>query len=307
MDNIQTGVIAEANSSALFLTVNQTHEPDALHTVRCVLSGCPAMQVQINQQYPDANLHIVVAVGSGYWDRLSSTQSPAQLQSFPAMEKGDGVAPSTPADLLFHIRSERKDLNFEVAQRLMTKFGASVQRVEEVEGFRYLDSRDLTGFVDGTENPQGEDRIAVAVVGEEDTEFSGGSYIHLQRYVHDMSHWNHQTVKTQEDCIGRTKEDNVEYASADKPPTSHTRRTSLKDDQGRSIEILRHSMPYGDSHECGLMFASYCRTPDNFTLMLKSMIDGDGEGHADHLLKYTRAVTGQAFFAPPLDWLIGLG
>ena len=306
MENFQTGVVAEANSSALFLTLNQTHQPDALHTIRCVLSDCPAMQAQFNQQYPDANLHIVVAVGSGYWDKLSTSQRPQQLQTFPVMEKGDGVAPSTPADLLFHVRSERKDLNFEVAQQLLAKLGNAIQVAEEVEGFRYLDSRDLTGFVDGTENPQGENRVAVAVVGEEDAEFSGGSYIHLQRYVHNMSYWNHQTVKTQEDCIGRTKEDNVEYASADKLPTSHTRRTSLKDDQGRSIEILRHSMPYGNSHECGLMFASYCRTPDNFTLMLKSMIDGDGEGHSDQLLKYTRAVTGQAFFAPPLNWLAGL-
>ena len=113
-------------------------------------------------------------------------------------------------------------------------------------------------------------------------------------------------MQTQEDTIGRTKAENIEYAGADKALTAHTKRTSLKDAAGQSIEILRHSMPYGNLKESGLLFASYCRTPENFTLMLQSMINGDGEGHADHLLKYTRAVTGQAFFAPPLAWLKSL-
>ena len=117
---------------------------------------------------------------------------------------------------------------------------------DEVHGFRYLDSRDLTGFVDGTENPEGEHRAEVALVGDEDPAFSGGSYIHLQRYEHDLNAWNQITVKQQEDILGRTKEDNREYASADKAAFAHTRRASLKDSEGRSIEILRHSMPYGN-------------------------------------------------------------
>jgi putative iron-dependent peroxidase len=306
MGNFQTGLVAEANSNALFITLNQTHQPNALQTIKATLKRCVELQDQLNQQYPEADLYLVAAIGSSYWDLLSPSTQPAQLCPFPAMENAGSVAPSTPADLLFHIRSERQDLNFELAQKLMGMLGGAVQLVEEVNCFRYLDSRDMTGFVDGTENPQGIDRIEVALVGEEDTDFSGGSYIHLQRYVHDLAYWNNQPLKTQEDALGRTKADNVEYASADKPLGAHTRRTSLKDDEGRSIEILRHSMPYGDTKECGLLFASYCRTPENFTVMLKSMIEGDGEGHTDHLLKYTRAVTGQAFFAPSISFLSSL-
>lgn len=307
MSVYQSGVVAEASPAALFLTFNQTDlEPAAASVKRC-LAELPAYLEGYQSRFPEANIHIVAAIGSAYWDRLVADQRPAALTGFPVFESAAGVAPSTPADLLFHIRSERDDLNFQIAMELTGQLGDAVERVEEVRGFRYLDSRDLTGFVDGTENPEGENRQAVAVVGEEDAAFAGGSYIHLQRYVHNMSHWNQQPLKTQEDVIGRTKADNVEYPSAEKALTAHTKRTSLKDTDGKSVEILRHSMPYGDSETCGLLFASYCRTPDNFTLMLQSMIEGDGTGHTDHLLKYTRAVTGQAFFAPSRDFLLSLG
>jgi len=305
--HVQTGVIAEANPSALFLTFNQTKNDNALEQVKKGLAHVPMLQENYSSQYPDANIHIVVAVGSRYWSELSPDAQPNALSPFPGLENGELVAPNTPVDLLLHIRSERKDVNFKLAQELFQLLGDAVELVEEVEGFRYLDNRDLTGFVDGTENPEGDHRAEVAVVAEEDPVFAGGSYIHLQRYVHNMSYWNKQPVKKQEDTIGRTKQDNIEYASADKDLTSHTKRTSLKDAEGNSVEILRHSMPYGNTQECGLMFASYCRTPDNFTLMLKSMIEGDGKGHCDHLLKYTRAVTGQAFFAPSIEFLQSLG
>ncbi|WP_286239647.1 Dyp-type peroxidase [Neptuniibacter halophilus] len=306
MAQFQSGVVAEASPAALFLTFNQSRNDGALAKVKTVLAKIPALQQLFNDNNPDADLHIVAAIGSSYWSQLGVEGTPASLQPFPSFEKGEMVAPNTPVDLLFHIRSARKDLNFMLAQRLVDQLGDAVTLVEEVEGFRYLDSRDLTGFVDGTENPQGDDRIDVAVVADEDLEFSGGSYIHLQRYVHNMAFWNRQPLKVQEDTIGRTKSDNVEYPSAEKDLTAHTKRTSLKDAEGRSIEILRHSMPYGSTEECGLLFASYCRSPENFTLMLQSMIEGDGEGHSDHLLKYTRAVTGQAFFAPSVAFLQGL-
>ena len=136
--------------------------------------------------------------------------------------------------------------------------------------------------------------------------FAGGSYIHIQRYEHDLPVWNAQALKTQEDAIGRTKEDNIEYASADKPATAHVKRASVKNAEGESLEILRHSMPYGTLKSCGLLFASYCRTPANFTLMLHSMIYGEDGQHGDEILKYTQAVTGHAFFAPPLAFLSAL-
>jgi len=303
----QLGITAEGNSSALFLTYNQSGEDGALANVLAVLQKIPQWEAEYRDLYPEAAFHAVAAIGSGYWGRVSPQHQPAELEPFPAMENGDNVAPFTPADLLFHIRSERKDLNFQFAARISEQLGQAAELIEEIEGFRYLDNRDLTGFVDGTENPEGEQRLNVAVVGDEDPGFYGGSYIHLQRYVHNLPVWNRLQVKAQEDIVGRTKAENVEYAGADKALTAHTKRTSLKDEQGRSIEILRHSMPYGDTQEAGLMFASYCRSSANFRIMLESMVHGDGHGHTDHLLKYTRAVTGNAFFAPSVEMLSGLG
>lgn len=299
----QKGIVAEANRSALFLTLNQTRNEGAKQRVKQVLANVTAIEEKYNQLEPEAELCLVAAIGSSYWSQIIDAEAPAELTAFPSFENGENVAPNTPVDLLFHIRSERKDLNFQLARELCAELGDAVQVVEEVDGFRYFDMRDFTGFVDGTENPQGDDRIGVAVVGDEDPAFTGGSYIHLQRYIHNMDFWNKQPVKKQEETYGRTKEDNVEFASTDKALTAHTKRTSLKDSDGNAIEILRHSMPYGDIQACGLLFASYCRTPKNFTLMLKSMVEGDGKGHTDHLLKYTRAVTGQAFFAPSRSFL----
>lgn len=303
----QLGIAAEGNSSALFLTFDQSGADGALAAIIALLRDIPALERAYRTEYPDADFHVVAALGSGFWDRAHPSGRPKALVPFPALENGDLVAPFTPVDLLFHIRSERKDLNFKLGSEITSRLGHAVTLVEQVEGFRYLDNRDLTGFVDGTENPQDAHRADVAVVGAEDPAFAGGSYIHIQRYVHDLYHWNQQQLKVQEDIIGRTKADNIEYPGDQKALTAHTKRTSLKDANGNSIEILRHSMPYGDMHERGLLFASYCRTPENFTLMLKSMIEGDGAGHTDHLLRFTRAVTGAAFFAPSQDLLAGLG
>lgn len=303
MSRFQSGVIAEANSDAQFITLNVVRSADAVAHVRKVLAEIPATEAKFRQQYPDADLHITVAIGSEYWDQLSPAQRPAGLTAFPTFSNGEIHAPHTPVDLLLHIRSERHDLNYLASVMLMQRLGADVSLVEEMHGFRYLEMRDLTGFVDGTENPQGDDRIAVAVVGDEDPDFSGGSYIHLQRFEHDLDAWNKISVKQQEDIFGRTKEDNIEYASADKPAFAHTKRTSLKDAEGNSIEILRHSMPYGDLNQRGLMFIAYGCSPVPFTKMLESMIMGDEAGHHDHLMDYTQALTGQAFFAPSVDWL----
>lgn len=303
MARFQSGVIAEANTDALFITMNINSTTDSIANLRQVLSGIPATELSFRQRYPGADLHITVAIGSEFWHRLSPGERPSELAAFPALSDQALDAPHTPVDLLLHIRSERHDLNYEVAVLLRSQLADSATLIEEVHGFRYLDSRDLTGFVDGTENPQGDHRTEVAVVGNDDPIFSGGSYIHLQRYEHDLEAWNRVSVKQQEDILGRTKADNREYASADKAPYAHTKRTSLKDAKGKSVEILRHSMPYGNLSQRGLLFASYGRSPKPFTQMLESMVLGDGAGNHDHLLHYSQAVTGQAFFAPSIDWL----
>ena len=121
--------------------------------------------------------------------------------------------------------------------------------------------------------------------------------------MHNLSKWHRLPLKKQEDIFGRTKVDDIEYESEDKPLTSHTKRVNLKDPHGNSLEILRQSMPYGSIREQGLMFISVCRTPDHFEQMLRSMVHGDGHGNHDHLMLFTKALTGSSFFVPSLDFL----
>ena len=170
------------------------------------------------------------------------------------------MAPATPADLFLHVRGDRFDLCFELARRVRAQLGEAVRVVEDIHGFRYLDSRDLTGFVDGTENPQGEDdRARVALLSE--GPFAGGSYLNIQRYVHDLAKWARVDTAAQEDVIGRTKADDVEFDRDRLPATAHIARVSIKQD-GKSLAILRHSMPYGTADEHGLYFVAYAARPD---------------------------------------------
>ena len=299
----QSGITAEENSDAVFLTLTIRDDKDSLEQIRQSCAGIPSLTRQLSEQYPDARLSSSISIGSKAWDKLYPQRKPKELVDFPEQTEEQRKAPATKGDLLLHIRSNRKDINFILLREIMNRFGESVHLQEEVNGFRYLENRDLTGFVDGTENPEGDNRAAVALVSEEDPVFSQGSYIHAQRYVHHLNEWEQQPVQSQEQMIGRTKADNIEFNSADKAPTAHIKRVNLRDAQGKSMEILRHSMPYGNAREAGLFFIACCKTPQHFTRMLEAMIHADQHGHYDHLMNYTTAVSGCAFFAPSVEFL----
>lgn len=298
----QFGIYAEPNLHGSYLLFNALDDKNAF--IRAALSRLPALFENYSDQFSEANLIGVVAIGAAYWDEFFPEERPKLLSTFPAMDSEDRLAPANSYDIYIEIRSDRADVNHIVSTKVCQLLADSVELVEQIQAFRFLDGRDLTGFVDGTENPQGLHRKDVAIVTEqEDVNFAGGSYLHIQRYQHNLTLWNSLPDNEQENVYGRTKLDNIEYASEEKALTAHTKRTSLKDEQGNSIEILRQSMPYGDMKRKGLFFVSYCHSPKPFEIMLKSMIYGDGHGNVDHLLKYTQAETGAAFFAPSLNFL----
>lgn len=301
----QFGVCAEPSLHGSYLFFNALEGKNSY--LRTALSKLPEMTENYADQFSEANLTTVVAIGANYWDEFHPEARPKSLAPFPMMNDDDRIAPSTNFDLYIEIRSDRVDVNHIVSLKVCELLSGSVELIEQTKCFRFLDGRDLTGFVDGTENPQGFKRREVALVqDEQDSDFAGGSYLHVQRYHHNMALWNNLPLKEQEDTIGRTKRDNIEYASEDKPMTAHVKVVNLKDDEGKSMEILRQSMPYGDVKEQGLLFVSYCNTPDHFTQMLSAMIKASAHGHFDHLLKYTQAETGAAFFAPSINFLQAL-
>ncbi len=303
MPTPQSGVLPEGNAHALFLTLRiDMAAGDAPQRIRAACATFPALTDEVAALDPQAGLSSVVAFGAGAWDLLYPDTRPALLQPFRAREQGARKAPSTPADLLLHLRAERHDLLHELARRMRSALGDSVLVMEEVAGFRYLDNRDLTGFVDGSENPEGDERAKVALVGEDDAVNAGGSYISMQRYIHDLQRWQNMNVSEQELVIGRTKPDDTELPRGLKPASSHISRVVIEEN-GEELEILRHSMPYGGTDESGLVFVAYARTPEHFDRMLDRMIHADAEGVYDHLMDHTRAVTGCAFFAPSRDFL----
>ncbi|RUM94776.1 MAG: peroxidase [Thiothrix sp.] len=302
MSSPQSGILPEGSQHALFITLKAAEGSESLLAIRDL---CPMFEVMTDKVAAldeSAKLISVLGFGDKIWGRLFPTAKPKQLKSFEERQTESRRAPSTPGDILLHIRSERPDLNFILARQVVQMLAKNVSLVEEIMGFRYLDSRDLTGFVDGTENPEGAERTEVALVGEEDKTFSGGSYIQMQRYVHDLAGWDTLPVTEQEAKIGRTKADDIELSDDIKPLTAHISRVVINED-GEELEILRHSMPYGNSEEAGLLFIAYARTPAHFDRMLDRMIYSDEQGGYDHLLDYTRAVTGVSFFAPSAAFL----
>ena len=301
MTQAQKGICAEPNLHALYLTFNVID--DDAQAMRSKLAQVLELFAHYDEEYYEAMVSGIVAIGTDYWYELYPRLIPQELSPFPAISCDDRNAPVSPGDLFIQIKADRMDICHAIGTEVLQLLQPHVDLYEEIQGFRYLDGRDLTGFVDGTENPKGMHKFDVALIGDQDPDFAGGCYIHVQRYRHHMQKWQCLPVDKQEETIGRTKTDNVEFSSDKKAAFAHTKRTSLKDEQGTSIEILRQSMPYGDMSVQGLYFVSCAKSPKPFTLMLKSMIEGDEQGNYDKLLDFTSAETGGAFFAPSINFI----
>ena len=300
MNTPQSGILPAASSSAYFLCLNIKN----ITAAKQLLLSLHEKTEQLSIQYSEAHLSSVAGVGLELWGKVFKARAPIGLKDFQCISNSFTQAPATQFDVILHIRSERHDINFELAKIITGEYSEGLSTEEEIHGFRYLDSRDLSGFVDGTENPQTlEDRTRAALT-DNSGNLSQGSFIHIQRYIHKLPEWQTLPVQQQEDIIGRSKVDNIEYQPDKKPLTSHIKRAGIKHEDGSAIEILRHSMPYGNTQEHGLFFISYASDAESFPLMLNSMIQGDDHGNQDHLLKYTTAVTGAAFYAPPLEFLL---
>jgi putative iron-dependent peroxidase len=305
MSQPQAGILPEPSQHALFLMLHVRDPAENGPSVARAAAKIPALTQRVARADSRAKLVSTVSFGPEFWDVASPGKRPKGFRQFQAVEIRGRRAPSTGGDLLIHIISKRQDLCFELAMQIMDTMRDRVDVVEEVQGFRYLDSRDLTGFIDGTENPKGKERAAVALIGREDPPFAGGSFVFTQRYVHDLRSWATLSTKEQEKVIGRRKRDSKELSEKAKPPTAHISRTVIEED-GEELEIVRHSFPYGTMSEAGLFFIAYSRDLDTPEKMLKRMMGATDDGLYDHLMDFSRAVSGAIFFAPSLKVLRSL-
>ncbi|WP_422403077.1 Dyp-type peroxidase [Pseudomonas sp. GZD-209] len=296
-------VEAQLTSAAIFLVVSVNAGEHAETTVRGLCADLSSLVRGVGFRTPDGALSCVMGVGSVAWDRLFGDPRPKDLHPFREI-LGVHHAPATPGDVLFHIRATRMDLCFELATNIMARLASAVTVVDSVQGFKYFDNRDLLGFVDGTENPVAQAAIKATLISDEDVTFEGGSYVIVQKYLHDLDKWNAIPVEQQEKIIGRKKLSDIELTDAEKPSFAHNVLTSIEEN-GTGLEILRDNMPFGDigKGEFGTYFIGYARSPARTERMLENMFVGNPPGNYDRLLDVSRAVTGSLFFVPTTTFL----
>jgi putative iron-dependent peroxidase len=288
----------------LVLTVHDGSEAD----VADVLADVTGLKRSVGFRVPEAELTCVVGIGAALWDALSAGGRPSGLHPFRELAGSRHTAPATPGDLLFHIRAHRFDLCFELAQRLTERLRGLAVVVDEVHGFRSFDERDVLGFVDGTENPEGRAAADAVLIGDEEPAFAGGSYVIIQKYVHDLRSWDALSTEEQELAIGRTKLSDLELPDEDKPPNSHLALNVIEGPDGEEQQIMRFNMPFGrvGADEYGTYYIAYARTSELIEHMLTNMFIGDPPGNTDRILDFSTALTGSLFFVPSIDLLEGL-
>lgn len=296
-------VVVPPAGATIFLvaTVTPGHED----TVRGLLEDVAGLRRSVAYRAPEDLLTCVVGIGSAVWDRLFTGPRPRGLHPFVELTGEHHRAPSTPGDLLFHLRARRTDLCFELARLLTERLRGAVTVVDEVHAFRYFDERDLLGFVDGSENPQGRPAHESVFIGEEDPDFRGGSYVTVQKYLHDLPAWQALPDDEQAKVIGRTKAANVELPDGAKPADSHVALTTITGEDGGERKIVRENMPFGTvgEGEFGTYFIGYARTPDVTEQMLRNMFLGEGRATHDRILDFSTAITGCLFHVPTADFL----
>ncbi len=297
-------VTAKLTGAAIFMVVTVASGRPAETAVRELCASLSSLVRAIGFRASEGQLSCVMGIGSDLWDRLFDGPRPAHLHPFKEIN-GVHHAPSTPGDLLFHIRAATMDLCFELASVIMSRIDGQAEVADEVHGFKYFDQRDLLGFVDGTENPTAQAASDAVFIGEEDEEFAGGSYVIVQKYLHDLKRWNRVPVNEQEDFIGRAKLSDIEQRDADKKPYAHNVLTNITDEDGEQLQILRDNMPFGEvgKAEFGTYFIGYAKDPGRTERMLDNMFIGNPPGTYDRLLDFSKAVTGCLFFIPTVDFL----
>lgn len=296
-------VAAKLTHAAIFLVLTLKPDAHGSDAVRALCGDLAGLLRAIGFRNPERRLSCVMGFGSDAWDALFGQPRPAELHPFREI-KGVHHAVSTPGDLLFHIRATHMDLCFELAAQIMGRLGEVASAVDEVHGFKYFDERDLLGFVDGTENPVDQDAMDATVIGDEDPPFRGGSYVIVQKYLHNLSAWNALPVERQETIIGRRKLSDIELADDAKASYAHNVLTSIEEN-GQALEIVRDNMPFGEvgKGEFGTYFIGYARSPARIEQMLQNMFVGKPPGNYDRLLDFSTAVTGTLFFVPSASFL----
>jgi porphyrinogen peroxidase len=297
-------VVSPLTKAAIFLVAVVNADSASADAARALCADISALVRAVGFRDLTGTLTCVTGIGADAWDRLTGLPRPSGLHPFREIRSGGRHAVSTRGDLLFHIRARRMDLCFELASQITGRLAGAASIVDEVHGFSYFDERDLLGFVDGTENPTGPAAARAALIGGEEPAYAGGSYVIVQKYLHDLTAWNALPVEEQEKIVGRTKLSDIELDDSVKPTSAHNALNTIVVD-GEEVKIVRDNMPFGQvgTGEYGTYFIGYARSPATTEQMLENMFVGSPPGNYDRILDFSTAVTGCLFFVPPQDLL----
>ncbi|SIO68794.1 putative iron-dependent peroxidase [Burkholderia sp. GAS332] len=307
LDTEPQSIDAPLSAAAAFLVLVVKDDDASIATARSVVGSTGDLIKDLRIRANSGLFTCNVGISHRIWGPLTGQPVPSELAPFREVRGATHTAVATAGDLLYHIRADSMDLIIEFEKILLEAFGDAVTAVDDVAGFRYFDGRDLLEFIDGTANPDGLDLPAATIVGEEDPAYAGGSYVVIQKYLHDLAAWRAQKVETQEAIIGRTKFDNVELPDATEGQKSHKTLCTIQDTEGEH-DILRDNMPFAvpGRGEYGTYFIGYSRHLWVIEKMMERMFIGDPPPLHDRILDFSKAVAGVTFFAPARKFLSNL-
>ena len=294
MSTSQGGIFALGTASHAYLEFDAEQPSDARELVRVIASLREPRTTM-------GGVNLVTGFRPELWRELVPDDAPEALEGFNSDVVGlDGFTmPATQHDAVLWLSGSAYGVIFDTARAAIAELGALASVVDETSSWPYRHDRDLTGFIDGSENPTLVD-VPELVVIPEGKPGAGGTILLLQKWSHQATAWESLPVAQQEQIIGRAKEDSVEFE--DKPDDSHVART----DQDRFGKIFRRNMPYGTVTDHGTMFVGFSAEQEPLQTMLESMA-GLADGIRDSLTRYTDAVTGAYYFVPSTQSLRGLG
>jgi len=293
------------NNNTYFLVWNFKDNVDS-DKIKSVFQRVCALVINLNNsaldRFLDSKASCVMGIGYEAWQQLDLPQPlPKEFKKFQEIKGSRHTAVSTKGDLHFHIRADEKSFAYDMASVISGYMKEIADCIVEVQGFRYWDSRSILGFVDGTENPHGKDRDYFAIVGDSDPQYEGGSYLFVQKYIHNLDAWKSLSVEEQEKVIGRSKDQDIEMDDDVKPTNSHIALANVGDE----FKVVRDNMPFGNvtTNEMGTYFICYASTFSTVEKMLTNMFIGNPPGNYDRILDFSTAQTGTLFFVPCLDML----
>ena len=300
--NLAQDVFKDAGESVIFvmLSLKRKDLEKEREIIADMADRMEAIQRSMNIRVAPETVKLSFGFSNRAWEYLFPTaKKPKELEDFQGVNGEHHTAPATPADLFLHVRAGQAATSYLVVDQIMSFLRPVVDVVDETHGFHYLEGRAIIDFIDGTENPVGEEAKEWAIIGAEDPEFINGSYAFAQKYIHDLDAWRALPTEVQEKYVGRRKYSDLELSDEEKDPRAHN-IISQDNRDGEEHKIVRMNVVFANPGEGvrGTYFIGYARHWNVTRQMVTNMFTQD-----DRLLEYSTAEKGQLFFIPSKEIL----